>query len=150
MYPFEEDTLAKIAYYFEYDFAGKQDIDEYAKPAVDLISAWQKADRSAVLDAHIMPGELLIVDTRFGEKKEYRLAGLERDLYLYCDESRSLGSLTTNFPETAPESLQKGLDLFLANRLMLQEGNSYLSLAVLRGEAIPKLELVSQELRVLG
>jgi ribosomal peptide maturation radical SAM protein 1 len=150
VYPFEEETLAKIAYYFEYDFAGKQDIDEYAKPAVDLISAWQKADRSAVLDAHIMPGELLIVDTRFGEKKEYRLAGLERDLYLYCDESRSLGSLTTNFPENAPESLQKALDLFLANRLMLQEGNSYLSLAVLRGEAIPKLELVSQELRVLG
>jgi hypothetical protein len=33
---------------------------------------------------------------------------------------------------------------------MLQEGNSYLSLAVLRGEAMPKLELVSQELRVLG
>jgi len=150
VYPFEEETLARIAYYFEYDFEGKQEIDEYARPVVDLITAWQKADGSAVLDAHVSPGELLIVDTRFTKKKEYRLSGLERDLYLYCDESRSLGSITANFPETAPESLQKGLDLFLANRLMLQEGNSYLSLAVLRGEAMPKLELVSQELRVLG
>jgi len=150
VYPFEEDVLARMAYYFEYDFDGKQKIDDYAKPAVDLISAWQKADGSAVLDGHLSAGELLIVDTRFGPKKEYRLSGLERDLYLYCDESRSLSSIAANFQETPAESLQKELNLFLANRLMLQEGNSYLSLAVLRGEAVPKIELISQELRVLG
>ena len=150
VYPFDEPTVSRMAYYFEYEFDGKQDINEYAKPAVDLITAWQKAGDSAVLDAHVSPGELSIVDIRFGEKKEYRLSGLERDLYLYCDESRSFNSIAGNFPEADPGALHRALDLFLANRLMLQEGNSYLSLAVLHGEAIPKIELVPQELRVLG
>jgi bacteriocin maturation radical SAM protein 1 len=150
VYPFDEATVSRMAYYFEYDFDGKQEIDDYAKPAVDLITAWQKDNGSAVLDAHIIPGELLIVDTRFGEKKEYRLSGLERDLYLYCDESRSFSLIADNFFEAAPDVVQSSLDLFLARRLMLQEGNSYLSLAVLRGEATPKIELVPQELRVLG
>jgi ribosomal peptide maturation radical SAM protein 1 len=150
VYPFDEPTVSRMAYYFEYEFDGKQDINEYAKPAVDLIAAWQKAGGSAVLDAHVSPGELSIVDTRFGEKKEYRLSGLERDLYLYCDESHSFNSIAGNFPEADPGALHRALDLFLANRLMLQEGNSYLSLAVLHGEAIPKIEPVPQELRVLG
>jgi ribosomal peptide maturation radical SAM protein 1 len=150
VYPFEEETLSKLAYYFEYDFDGKQEIDEYAKPAIDLITAWQKGGGTAVLDAHVLPGELSIIDTRFGEKREYRLTGFERELYLHCDESRSFGSITRKFPEATTNALQTALDRFLANRLMVQEGNSYLSLAVLRGEAMPKVELATQELRVLG
>jgi len=150
VYPFDEATVSRMAYYFEYEFDGKQDIDEYAKPAVDLITKWQKGDGSAILDAHVSAGELLIVDTRFREKREYHLFGLERDLYLYCDESRSFSCVAENFPEADPGVLQRALDLFLANRLMLQEGNSYLALAVLQGEAIPKTEPILRELRVLG
>jgi hypothetical protein len=38
----------------------------------------------------------------------------------------------------------------MANRLMASEGNSYLSLAVLHGEALPKVELMPKQLTVLG
>jgi hypothetical protein len=33
---------------------------------------------------------------------------------------------------------------------MVPEGNSYLSLAVLRGEVMPKIELLQKQLTVLG
>ena len=150
VYPFPEDDLARMAYYFEYDFDGKDEIDAYAKPAVDLITAWQKADGAAVLEAHVEPEELLIIDTRFGKRSEYRLRVLERELYLYCDEARSLNSIMGNFPQHSAESIQHSIDLFMANRLMASEGNSYLSLAVLHGEAMPKIELLPKQLRVLG
>ena len=150
VYPFPEEVLARMAYYFEYDFDGKDEIDDYAKFAVDLITAWQKADGTAVLEAHLDPEELLIVDTRFGKRSEYRLRGIERELYLYCDEARSVGSISGNFPRYSVESIQHALDLFMANRLMASEGNSYLSLAVLYGEAMPKVELMQKQLTVLG
>jgi hypothetical protein len=139
-----------MAYYFEYDFEGKDRIDEYAKSAVDLITDWQKADGTTVLEGHLEPEELLIVDTRFGKRSDYRLRGLERELYLYCDEARSLNSIINNLPRHSAESIQHILDLFMANRLMASEGNSYLSLAVLHGEALPKVELMPKQLTVLG
>src|SRR3954470_1848766 len=72
VYSFDEDVLARLAYYFEYDFEGKTNIDDYAPPAGDLITEWQKSGGSAVLEAHIEPDELLIVDSRSGKRSEYR------------------------------------------------------------------------------
>jgi len=150
VYPFEEETLARMAYYFEYEFDGKEDIEGYCKPAVDLINAWQAADGTAMLDAHIQGDEILLVDTRFAETKEYRLKGIERDVYLFCDEMRSIASIIGNYPQYSEESIQSSLELFMVHRLMAHESNSYLSLAVLRGEAFPKLEQLPKQLTVLG
>jgi ribosomal peptide maturation radical SAM protein 1 len=150
VYPFEEEVLARIAYYFEYEFDGKDDIDDYSKSAVDLITAWQAADGTAVLDAHVEGDEILIVDTRFGDRTEYRLNGIERDIYLYCDEARSISSIVSNFPQHSPEATQRTIDQFVNKRLLAHESNSYLSLAVLQGEAMPKIEQLPKQLTVLG
>jgi ribosomal peptide maturation radical SAM protein 1 len=150
VYPFEEETLARMAYYFEYEFDGKEDIEDYCKPAVDLITAWQAADGTAVLDAHIEGDEVLLVDTRFGDMKEYRLKGIERDVYLFCDEMRSIPSIVGNYPQYSAESIQGTIDLFQTRQLMAHESNSYLSLAVLRGEAMPKIEQLPKQLTILG
>jgi ribosomal peptide maturation radical SAM protein 1 len=149
VYPFEEEALARMAYYFEYDFHGKDLIDEYARTAVELITDWQESGGSAVLEAHIEEEELLIVDSRFGEPSEYRLQGLEREIYLYCDEIRSLNNIASNFHQD-PETIQRMLKKLVAKRLMVFEGNSYLALAVLHGEAMPKIEPALKQLAVIG
>jgi len=150
VYSFDDDVLARLAYYFEYDFSGKSAIDDYAKPAVDMMTDWQKSGGSAVLEAHIEPDELLIIDSRFAERSDYRVRGLEREIYLYCDEIRSFNAIARNFPQDAPETIQRLLDSFLAKRLMANEDNSYLSLAVLHGEAMPKIEPALKQLAVIG
>jgi hypothetical protein len=150
VYPFEEQVLARMAYYFEYDFDGKEEIDDYAQPAVDLVSAWQKLDGAAVLEAHMEPEEILIVDTRSRERREYRFQGIQREIYLFCDETRSFSSIVANFPQVSPEAVQQVIDSFVSNRLMAYEGSSYLSLAVLYGEVMPKIELAAKQLTVIG
>jgi hypothetical protein len=139
-----------MAYYFEYDFDGKESIDDYAKPAVDLITSWQKADGSAVLEGHIEPDELLVVDTRFETRSEYRLKGIEHQLYIFCDETRSRSSMLSAFPDVSPAAIDRCLQLFVSTRLMAFEGNSFLSLAVLQGEAMSKIEPLPKQLTVLG
>ena len=155
IYPFQEHELDNIAYYFNYDFDAKPVVESYAKPAVDAIADWQNHDGEASLDAKLDGGELVIMDTRPGSPvTRHRLCGIDREIYLFCDESRSVAAIQQRFPETERRDLQELLARWIQHRLMLSEGNQYLALAVLRFEPQEQARsypmVAHSELRILG
>ena len=60
----------------------------------------------------------------------HRLRGLSRDVYLYCDQIRTVDDLTGRFPGLTKEKLVHFLDSMVAKKLMFAEDDHYLSLAV--------------------
>jgi len=79
---------------------------------------------------------LLVVDTRPGAREsELLLAGLERDLYLFCDAIRSfqdiLGRAREVHPGVPEEEVRAFLRDMLERQLMWEEDGRFLALAVL-------------------
>ncbi|WP_028322064.1 RiPP maturation radical SAM C-methyltransferase [Desulfatiglans anilini] len=63
-------------------------------------------------------------------QKTHRLKGLSRDLYLFCDVQRSLRAILTRFSGLGEEHALPFLRMMVEKRLMFNEDDRYLSLAV--------------------
>jgi hypothetical protein len=75
----------------------------------------------------------MLIDSRPGHKRlNYTLNSVQREIYDFCEEIRSRASLEAF--AAGKSGTETSLDSFLQQlvsyRLMLQEGNQYLSLAV--------------------
>ncbi len=138
VYPFPPDVLDRLAYYYEFDFADGRDPLDYARPVVAAIEHWQSLKGSVTLRMWDRPdGVLILTDTRPGAAAfQHRLVGLERALYLYCDEGRSLNKLrefaARESPGRVPDEAALGrlLDGWIQERLMAHLDERYLSLAL--------------------
>ncbi len=64
------------------------------------------------------------------ESESLRLRGTSRDIYMFCETTRSLGSICKQFPSIPTEELLSFLDTLVKKRVMFREGDRYLSLAV--------------------
>ena len=70
------------------------------------------------------------------EDFEVQMQGLDRELYEYCDQARSAGAvgrhLRRTFPDVhvGPPRIRRFLEALVANRLMVTDGEEYLSLAL--------------------
>ena len=138
LYPFRTESLARIAYCFDYDYAGATAPTGYADEVVQFLEAWKREPETGSLGCQFRPnGTLALLDSRSDATvRELELAGLERAAYEYCDQARPLSAvvrhLRATFPQ--PEFDERGvrgfLDSLVANRLMVTAGNDYLSLAV--------------------
>jgi ribosomal peptide maturation radical SAM protein 1 len=73
---------------------------------------------------------LIIEDLRDGELSSGTFEGLYKDVYLECLSTHSLGALAERFPDASEADLQTVLDFFVEGRLMVREGDRYLSLAL--------------------
>jgi hypothetical protein len=60
----------------------------------------------------------------------HKLRGLSRRIYLFCEEVQKLGDLSKEFPMVSLENLQKFLSEMVSKKLMFQEGERVLSLAI--------------------
>lgn len=60
----------------------------------------------------------------------HRLRGLSREIYLFCERPTPLSSLFESFPMVNEQALQKFIDEMCLKRLMFQEKDQVLSLAV--------------------
>lgn len=126
------------AYYYEYDYADGRDPMEYVEPVLDAVEKWRQLHGSVTLRAWDRPDGLLIVhDTRPCAKAfQHRMTGLDRDLYLYCDTGRSLKKVLQFAAEHAggrpvePEKVERLLDQWIDDRLMIHVDGRYLSLAL--------------------
>jgi hypothetical protein len=64
----------------------------------------------------------------------HRLTGTSRKIYLFCEKNRSVRQILAHTPGFGEEKVLPFLRMLVDKRLMFQEGNRYLSLAVpLRG-----------------
>jgi len=147
VYPFADDVLARLAYYHEYDYADGRDPLTYAAPLLAAADAWQQLQGTVTLRYWDRPdGLLILTDTRPAAAAfQWRLTGIERAVYLYCDPGRTLRDITRFAAESAagsplPDepSLRRMLDAWVAARLMAHRDDRYLSLA-LEIEGEPKV-----------
>jgi ribosomal peptide maturation radical SAM protein 1 len=131
LYPFPAAALMRIAYYFDYDHADRRPADEHARDVVAAVRRWMADDDRGGLWRLAADGGLLVVDERRRRpRRTVRLDGWQAAAYDACDRVRSLGGLRRELEDVAGEELAAFLDGCVRDRLMLRDGERYLSLAV--------------------
>lgn len=138
VYPFSQDVLRRIAYYFEYDYADGRDPLDYAARMIREAQKWQDLKGVAALRYWDRPdGVLILTDTRPGaETFQRRLTGMERAVYLFCDTGRSWEEIAKYVAEAAADAppnetmLRKMLREWVRQRTMARLDGRYLSLAL--------------------
>jgi ribosomal peptide maturation radical SAM protein 1 len=137
-FPFPAESLARLAYYFEYDYADGRRVEDYMGPLLERIATWRELTGSVMLrQFDRSDGVLLIHDTRPGAAAfQQRLTGLQRAVYLYCDTGRTLAKIVEHAARLSPESpppealLRRMLKNWVDERLMVHLDDRYLSLAL--------------------
>src|SRR5262249_35855908 len=105
VYPFKTDVLSRIAYFFECDHADGAEVERYCAPMVAAVQRWNEREQRQEFVAEVTPEEVFIRDTRFGPEQTIVLRSLEREVYLLCDEPRSLSTLRDLTGKTETELL---------------------------------------------
>jgi len=136
IYPFDGQTLENLASYFIYDYATPQAIEEYTYNLNTVVENWQLVHPQSHLTFKDDGEHLLIHDQRPVAVTEYHeFTGLQRNLYLACDEAQPISHLQKRVNEqTQQESSVQEVEFLLQpmldNKLMLHEGQCFLSLAI--------------------
>ena len=141
MYPFSAESLDRLAYYFEYDYETGQELQTYSMPLEAAVNAWRKNHSPGAFISLENDGSLLIFDNRPGAVQEkYELKGYERAIYTFCDAAHSFAAIRKTLVERGyaieEGDLRKLLEDWVAKRLMLRDGDWYLSLAVRADEMV--------------
>ncbi len=138
VYPFPEESLRELAYYYEFDFADGRDPESYAGDMLDAAEEWQRLQGRVVLrEFDRGDGVLILTDTRpCAVRLQHRLTGWQREVYLFCDPGRPFERIREFAEALSDESpadaaaLQETLDKWVAERLMVRLDGKYLSLAL--------------------
>jgi hypothetical protein len=137
LYPFDVDTVAEIAYYFDFDYADGRVDDTYAAEAAALANLWAADTQRGMLWVREQPGQAVIVDGR-GElatsPRTAVLVGWKAAVYLACDRAQPFDELL-QLREVAEAGIGSDeLTTFLANcarhDLMVTHAGQWLSVAV--------------------
>ena len=133
IYDLDEPELFNLAYYFQHDYADGRDPETYVAEAFEAFRRWQTepAGRGLIYVDH---GEALAIwDLRSRAKRTLIiLSGIEREVYLYCEENRGLPQIEGLAAAHASSvaSVRQVLEELVADQLMLHVDGRYLSLAV--------------------
>ncbi len=138
VYPLPPETVANLAYYFTFEYAQPRDVASYVRPLAEEVARWQQCYPTSELFQIEKGDRLLLWDSRPAAKRRLTaLTGKEKFLYLACDQVSSLRQLADAWSKhsgwpTDAEDVRRTLDGFVESGLMLQQGDSYLALAVSR------------------
>lgn len=149
--PFDQSSLKRIAYYFDFDYDASVAPMGYAEAVIAYIQDWQRHPEQRVLTAiKQAEGSLLLQDTRSDAQiSQVRLSRFEKCVYQYCDRVRSLSSIVRHlhnqFSEAqfSEQDTKTFLQSLVANHLMVTDKNNYLSLAL---NAVPCFEVAEVEI----
>jgi ribosomal peptide maturation radical SAM protein 1 len=138
VYPFPQDVLDRLAYYYEFDFADGRDPPRYAAGMLEAARQWTESAGLVTLRQWDRPdGVLILTDTRPGAAAlQRRLTGLEREIYLYCDTGRSWAKILAFARQHAGNDradegrLRPVIEEWVSQRIMACLDHRYLSLAL--------------------
>lgn len=136
LYPLPPESVANLAYFFEYRYADGRDPEAYTQPVLDQVREWKRNQAGDLIKRYGDEPELTLMDTRVsGAPLDYPLNGIQREIYDFCDEIQSVSNIADFAAARGaePASLERFLQQLVESRLMLREGNQYLSLAVNTG-----------------
>ena len=144
IYPFPNDSLKRIAYFYQSGFFENVAESEAFKTINNIVEAWQDAYSCAYLLAFPRKKSLIIIDTRSCARRFWhRLSGIKRKVYEVCDKAQSFQQIINAVESSSESELESILDSFVNDRLMLQSGERYLSLAVEQGKNYGKVPNIS-------
>jgi ribosomal peptide maturation radical SAM protein 1 len=126
VFPFGRRALARLAYYFEFDFADGRDPARYTRAMGREVHIWLRQREREVprLDARWRDGGFDVIDTRAcAVAGEHRLEGAEAALYNACDTARPLARLG---------DMADAVARLVDRRLLVEADGRFLTLAVLR------------------
>jgi ribosomal peptide maturation radical SAM protein 1 len=137
-YPFSEESLQQLAFYLDCDPPILPETLKEITAVWSAVGEWKNVYSSSSLQAEVTDSALIIRDRRAGyPAADYLYEGLARTLYLAADgvhsDSFLLEYAALQYPDQSftLEDIHKVLRVFVEGDLMLQEDNSYLSLALL-------------------
>jgi ribosomal peptide maturation radical SAM protein 1 len=137
VYDLPEETLARLAYFFVFDYPLQQDVAAYTVPLAEAIATWkEKAAESRLW--HVDEGERLVLADRrpgFDPEELTILDGDHLALYRACDAVQPAARLAKQLSrESGRRCSARDVHALLAplvhQGLMLREGSSYLSLGL--------------------
>jgi ribosomal peptide maturation radical SAM protein 1 len=140
VYDLAEDELANLAYYFEHEYEDGRDFTACGLSLHQAVAAWEAEAATSRLTYRDDGAALTIQDARVGAREpEVRLAGVERALYLYCDQYRSAQELVREGGAHgwSPAEVETFLTRLRDRRLVATTDNRCLGLAL---PAAPPLE----------
>lgn len=147
LYPFDAESMRRVAYYFDFDYDSEIDPTGYAAKVIAYAREWHSRPETGTLCCVARPdGALKLIDTRStATVPELTLSGLEQVAYEFCDEMHSAAGVVRHLRQTFPEcdftdgQVVEFLDSLVANMLMVTDGENYLSLAVGVAPARPEV-----------
>jgi ribosomal peptide maturation radical SAM protein 1 len=108
-------------------------------PVKKKVAVWQKTYRELRQESPMSPilglrdgRDFLIIKQRRHRTDpiKHRLVGTSREIYLYCQQHRSLDNICRRFPTFAEDKIIGFLKMMTDKKLMFEEKGTYLSLAV--------------------
>jgi ribosomal peptide maturation radical SAM protein 1 len=137
IYPFGEQSLRRIAYYFDYGYARPYDVERAARPLEIAIARWQAEHaQGAALFATDTEGVLLVWDLRARAPVVLRaLTGHAREVLLACAEIATEHSLAGAGADA--EARHAALEALERDGLAVREGRSWLALPLALGRWAP-------------
>ncbi len=136
---FPPDILDKLVLIIQGYHGGVRYQQRIWKPVKAGIKRWE----AGYAELHRYPGFepilsyqdgrhfIIIRQRRYGkDDMNHRLQGTSRKIYLFCRKNRSLPEIMDRFPGFGQEKLEPFLKMMKEKRLIFQEGERYLSLAV--------------------
>ncbi len=149
LYPFEQDTLNRIACYFDYDMDNGRDPEKFAAPVVEQVQRWQQRDAGGLWVVERLADRAIILDQRDPDRRHsYALAGWKGALYLSCDRARSRSRLQELAASRGASNDQVNafLEWCLGQQIMISRQGRCLSLAV---HTPPRIDAVQRPLEVI-
>lgn len=132
VYPFEEEALDRLAFFFDCDFLLEKERGEGFARLQEIVAEWRQAFAYSHLLMVPSRKSLVLVDTRRGASRWVRrLRGIEREIYEFCWRMRSRQDLERLLDgRVEPDRIDDIVASFIADRLMIENANRYLSLAI--------------------
>ena len=143
VYPFSPDAMFRFACHFDCDYADGRNPRDYALVLRRAQDEWRACRATSRLELRVSDDCLEIVDTRPVARLPTRtLDGPARLAYLALDAGNNVRGVHTALSRAlgdaapAPGQIESWLESWLADRLVLREGERYLGLAVNSAERV--------------
>lgn len=127
----DDESLAEIAYSFEFRYRDGRNPEAYAAALRDAVREWQSHGRRAIgsLRYRRGPGFLVLTDRRPGlEPADYRLGETEARIYLACEDGATEQEVRRSV--LSANGVREFLDRLVASRLACEVDGRYLALAL--------------------
>lgn len=141
IYALPDEAIRNLAYFFDFQYRDGREPWNYVKPLFRAVTAWQRVHRRSDLFSVDLDGRLLVWDFRpVATQALTVLTGVDRTLYTACDQIAAFASLAAvarSEQAMAEPETRRRLDQLVAGRLMIEEHDRYLALAIPVGEYQP-------------